>query len=130
MHRAADPAAVAPIFRSSNPPRWATRGWIGELMTLAIVCMLALGLGYLSAGAFAAAHTGPAYLDLGLLVVVLFVSVMIWRKLSARTRARSLDAGVVARAHVPASSPSGGVITATGPEAVSASELPSSHRAA
>ena len=34
-------AAVAPVFRSSNPPQWTTRGWIGEVVTLAIVCTLA-----------------------------------------------------------------------------------------
>jgi preprotein translocase SecF subunit len=85
-------AAVAPVFRSSNPPRWTTYGWVGELVTLAIVCTLALGLGYLGAGAIEAFQTGPNYLDLGLLAVVLFVSVVIWRRLSARVRPKAVEA--------------------------------------
>ncbi len=52
-------AAVAPAFRTANPPRWTTRGWTAELITLAIVCTLALGLGYLGAGALAAFQRGP-----------------------------------------------------------------------
>ena len=73
-------AAVAPVFRSSNPPRWATRGWIGELVTLVIVCSLAVGIGYLAAGAIEAFTAGIDYLDLGLLGVVLLVAVVIWRQ--------------------------------------------------
>jgi hypothetical protein len=69
-------AAVAPVFRSSNPPRWTTYDWVGELLTLAIVCTLALGLGYLGAGATEAFRTGPNYDDLGLLALVLFRSVV------------------------------------------------------
>ena len=84
-------AAVAPVFRSSNPPRWTTRGWIGELVTLAIVCTLAMGLGYLGAGAIAAVQTGVDYLDLGLLGVVLVAMVLAWRKLSARARATAVE---------------------------------------
>jgi hypothetical protein len=42
-----------------------------------IVCTLALGLGYLGAGAIEAFQTGPTHLDLRLLAVVLFVSVVI-----------------------------------------------------
>lgn len=93
-------AAVAPVFRSSNPPRWTTRGWIGELVTLAIVCTLALGLGYLGAGAIDAFQTGPDYVDLGLLVVVLVALVVVWRRLSARAGARAAetDSGVYVRA--------------------------------
>ena len=34
-------AVLAPVFRRENPPRWTTRGWIGEVVTLAIVCTLA-----------------------------------------------------------------------------------------
>jgi hypothetical protein len=70
-------AAVASVFRSSNPPRWTTYGWVGELVSLAIVSTLALGLGYLSAGAIEAFQTDPTHVDLRLLAVVLFVSVVI-----------------------------------------------------
>jgi hypothetical protein len=120
-------AGVAPVFRSSHPPRWATRGWIGEVVSLVIVCLLALGLGYLGAGAMGAAQTGVDYLDLGLFVVVVAGSVVIWRRLSA-SRPRAVESDVVARAHVPASGQSGGA--AAGPAAVSARELPSPHKAA
>ena len=80
-------AAVAPVFRRADPPRWTTRGWIGELVTLAIVCTLALGLGYLAAGALAAFQTGPDWSDLGLLAGVSLVAIVIWRWLKARARA-------------------------------------------
>ena len=60
------------------------RGWIGELVTLAIVCTLALGLGYLGAGAIAAFRTRPEYVDLGLLAGVVLVAIVIWRGLKAR----------------------------------------------
>ena len=121
--------AVGPIFRSSNPPRWATRGWIGELVTLAIVCMLALGLGYLGAGAIDTAQQGIDYIDLGLLAVVLFGSVVIWRRLRARVRPRAIEADAVARAHVPAS-PSSGVTVPTGAAAASAPAPGLPHKAA
>jgi hypothetical protein len=77
-------AAVAPIFRSSNPPRWTTRGLVGEMVTLAIVCPLALGLGYLGAGTIDAFQTGPDFLDLGLLAGAVLVTVVIWRWLKGR----------------------------------------------
>ena len=76
-------AALVPVFRSSDPPRWTTRGWIGELVTVSIVCTLALGLGCLGAGAIDAFQTGPDGLDLGLLAVVLIASIVIWRRLRA-----------------------------------------------
>jgi hypothetical protein len=94
-------AAVAPLFRSSNPPRWTTYGWVGELVTLAIVCTLALGLGYLGAGAIEAFQTGPDYLDLGLLAVVLFASIVIWRRLNARAQAKAVEADASLHAGVP-----------------------------
>ena len=77
-------AAVAPAFRTAKPPPWTTRGWIAELITLAIVCTLALGLGYLGAGALAAFQTKPEYVDLGLLAGVVLVAIVIWRGLKAR----------------------------------------------
>ena len=81
-------AAVAPVFRRANPPQWTTRGWTGEFITLAIVCTLALGLGYLGAGALAAFQMGPDYLDLGLLAGVALVTMVIWRRLKAPVVAR------------------------------------------
>ena len=96
-------AAVVPLFRSDNPPRWTTRGWVGELVTLAIVCMLAIGLGYLGAGAIEAFQTGADYLDFGLLAVVLFVAVVIGRRLKARARPKTVAADARVHAFAPGS---------------------------
>ena len=125
-------AAVAPVFRSSNPPQWTTRGWIGEVVTLAIVCTLAIGLGYLGAGVIGAAQTGPDYLDLGLLAVVLFVAGAIWRRLSARRRplAVKADATRYARASESRQADSGSLVTMAEPTPVTASAPPPPHRAA
>jgi hypothetical protein len=79
-------AAVAPVFRGNNPPRWTTRRWIGELVTLTIVCALAVGLTCLGAGAINAAQSGLDLLDLGLFAAVLLVTVVIFRSLKARAR--------------------------------------------
>ena len=92
-------AAIAPLFRSANPPRWTTRGWVGELVTLAIVCTLALGLGYLGAGALAAFQTGPDYVDLGLLAGEALLAIVVWRWLK---RAAPIVAPVPAAASEPA----------------------------
>ena len=107
-------AAVAPVFRSSNPPRWTTYGWVGELVTLAIVCTLALGLGYLGAGTIEAFQTGPDSIDLGLLAVVLFASIVIWRRLKARARPKAVEADARLHARVPGTGEarSGGVAAA------------------
>ena len=78
-------AAVAPVFRRSDPPRWTAFGGVGEAVALGIVCTLALGVGYLGAGAIAAFQTRPDYLDLGVLVGVVLVAFVIWRGLQART---------------------------------------------
>jgi hypothetical protein len=125
-------AAVAPLFRSSDPPRWTTRGWVGELVTLAIVCMLALGLGYLGAGVIRTAQTGPDYLDLGLLAGVLFVSLMIWRRLSTGARPRALEADAGVHAFPPGSGPahSDNPVATAEAAAVGAREPPPPHKAA
>ena len=91
-------AAAAPAFRSDNPPRWTTYGWVGEVVTLAIVCTLAVGIGYVGAGVIGALQTGLDYLDLALLAGVVLVAVVIWRQWKARVRAKSLEAE--ARLHV------------------------------
>jgi hypothetical protein len=106
-------AAVAPVFRRSNPPEWTTRRWIGELVTLAIVCTLALGLGYLGAGVIAALQTGPAYLELGLLAVVVLVSVVIWRGLQARALAKAVEAGASGHSRLAGSGQAHGAPVAT-----------------
>ena len=84
-------AVLVPVFRRSDPPRWTTRGWIGELVTVAIVSTLALGLVYFLAGVTGAFQTGPDYLDLGLLALVLLASIVIWRSLKAGARQRAIE---------------------------------------
>jgi hypothetical protein len=102
-------AAVAPLFRRADPPRWTTRGWIGELVTLAIVSTLAIGLGYLGAGVIGTVQAGPNYLDLVLLAVVLFVAGVIWHWLRARTRPRAVEADASGHLFAPASAARGPV---------------------
>jgi hypothetical protein len=123
-------AAVAPVFRSSNPPQWTTYRWVGEFVTLAIVCTLALGLGYLGAGATEAFQTGPGYLDLSLLAGVLVVSVVIWRRLKARARPKAVEADSGLHARVPGTGEarSDGLAAAAGPVPVTASEPPRPHK--
>jgi hypothetical protein len=123
-------AAVAPVFRSSNPPQWTTYRWVGELVTLAIVCALALGLACLGAGAIGAFQTGPGYLDLSLLAGVLVVSVVIWRRLKARAgpKAVEADAGLHARVPETGEARSDGLAAAAGPVPVTASEPPRPHK--
>jgi hypothetical protein len=124
-------AAVAPVFRRSNPPEWTTRRWIGELVTLAIVCTLALGLGYLGAGAIAALQTGPAYLDLGLLLVVVIVSLVLWRGLNARAPAKAVEGDASGYARVAGSGQAHGAPAVTAePLPVSASGPPRPPKAA
>jgi hypothetical protein len=125
-------AAVAPVFRSSNPPQWTTPGWVGEVITLAIVCTLALGLGYLGAGVIGAVQMGVDYLDLGVLAAVLVVSVVIWRRLRARTRPGAPEAAALARAQAPEPEQvhSEGLAARAEPAPLMASKPPPPHRAA
>lgn len=97
-------AALALIFRRPYPPRWTTYWWADELVAIAFVCALAMGIGYLCAGVIEAREQGPDLVDAGLLVLVLVVSFMLWRRLAFFARARMLDAETkaVARARLPA----------------------------
>jgi hypothetical protein len=119
-------AVLVPIFQRSDPPRWTTRAWIGELVTVSIVCGLALGLVYLGAGTIDAIQTSLSYLDLGLLAVVLVASIPIWRRLKARPKA--VEPAASADVHLSGSRParSGGTAKAT----PMASEPPPPHQAA
>jgi hypothetical protein len=125
-------AAVAPVFRRDNPPPWTTRGWIGELVTLAIVCTLAIGVGYIGAGTIETFQTGPDYLDLGVLGVVLLVAVVFGRRLSARARPKAVEADANRYARAPESGQvhSEGLVTRAERAPVIASKPPSPHRAA
>ena len=125
-------AVVAPVFRRANPPRWTTRGWTGELVTLTIVCTLAFGLGYLAAGAVAAFETEPDLMDLGLLAGVALVALVIWRKLSARVPPRGVetDARLAVSAAQPGQTQGSLPDEVSEPAPVSASESAPPHRAA
>jgi hypothetical protein len=125
-------AAVAPLFRRADPPRWTTRGWIGEVVTLAIVCTLALGLGYLGAGVATAYRAGPDWVDLGLLAGVALVAFLIARKLSARARPSGLEHPGRVPASVPESGQTQGSLRSgiSEPLPVSASESAPPPRAA
>jgi hypothetical protein len=61
-----------------------------------IICALALGAVHLGAGTIEAFRTGPDYLDLGLLAVVLLASILIWGGLNTRPRQKAVapDASV------------------------------------
>jgi hypothetical protein len=80
-------AAIAPVFRRSDPPPWTQRRWVGELVTLSIVCTLAIGLGYLGAGVIGTFQTGLHIADAGLVVVIAVAAVLIARWLKARAQA-------------------------------------------
>jgi hypothetical protein len=123
-------AAIAPVFRSSDPPRWATRGWVGEIFTLAIVCTLAIGVGYLGAGAIDTFQTGPDYLDLGLLASGVFLSVLIWRRLSAHPRAFASRPSLHTPNQVSGGARGGGPVATAEPVSVSAIQPPPRHKAA
>lgn len=120
-------ALLAPIFHSSDPPRWTTRGWIGEIVTVSIVCVLALGLVHLGAGAIDAFQSGPHYLDLGLLAVVLIASIIIWRQLKAKARHKAAEPA--ARLDVPVSGSAPGAGPVQSPP-VAANDPPPPHKAA
>jgi hypothetical protein len=85
-------AVIGPLFRSDAPPKWTTYGWVGEFVTLAIVCALALGVTALGAGAIAAYQTDLDYLDLGLLAGFALLAVAARRWWKARARPRALQA--------------------------------------
>jgi hypothetical protein len=96
--------ALALVFRRPNPPRWTMYSRADELVAIAIVCALAMGIDYLAAGVISAREEGPDPIDIGLLAAVLIVSFMLWRRLNFFARARALDAEAEAtgRARLPA----------------------------
>ena len=85
-------AALAIVFRSPNPPRWTTTSWAGELISVGLVSLFALGLAMFVAGAVDAYREGLRLIELGLLAVVLFGAFLIWRRLDVRARFRATAA--------------------------------------
>jgi hypothetical protein len=119
-------AAVARVFRSSNPLRWTTHNWVEEIFSLTFACALPFGLACLGAGLIGAVQTGPDYLDLGLLAIVLLVSIVIWLGLSGRIRPRAFDTDVSRYASVSEDgrAHSSGLATAANPVSMPPSEPP------
>jgi hypothetical protein len=102
-------AALAIVFRSPNPPRWTTSSLAGELISVGLVSLFALGLAMFVAGAVGAYQEGPQLVDLGLLAAVLLGALVIWRRLDLRARFRAIETapgGADARSAGPAATPS------------------------
>ena len=76
---------LAPLFRRPEPPRWTRYQLVGELITVGIVSLLALGIGYMGAGVVAAFGAGIDIVQLGLFAASLVAVVVVWRWLNART---------------------------------------------
>lgn len=76
---------LAPLFRRPEPPRWTTYQLVGELITVAIVSLLALGIGSIGAGLVEAFRDGADAVQLGLFAASLAAVVAVWRWLNART---------------------------------------------
>jgi hypothetical protein len=108
-------AALLPLFRAPNARPSLTVGWLGEVITIAIVCAFALGVGFLVTGTIHAYQEGPNYVDLGLVAGVLLGSLLIWRKLDVRKRLRAIEE--VARAADASVTPMVAVATSGAPSA-------------
>jgi hypothetical protein len=106
-------AALAVVFRSPNPPRWTASYWAGELISVGLVTLFALGLAMLVAGAVGAYREGLQLVELGLLAAVLLAALLIWRSLGLRARFRAVATerskpdGADARSAGPVATPSG-----------------------
>jgi cytochrome b561 len=83
-------AALALVFRNPNPPRWTTSSWAGELISVGLVSLFALGLAMFVAGAVGAYREGLQLIDLGLLAAVLLGALVIWRRLDLRAAFRAM----------------------------------------
>ena len=74
------------IFRRSDPPRWTTRGWVGEIVTIGLVSMLALGATCLIAGVIGMVRDGADLLQVALLALVVLLALVIGRKLRSNAQ--------------------------------------------
>lgn len=83
--------ALAVLFRRPNPPRWTTTSLGGELVSVGLVCLFALGLATFVAGAVDAYREGLQPIDLGLLAAVLLATFVIWQRLDLGARFRAME---------------------------------------
>lgn len=84
---------LIPLFRDPDGPSWTKRLLINELVTVALVATLALGLGYVGAGIITAVEQGLDLVDVGLLLAVAAGTVVLWPLLKVRARLRAIEAG-------------------------------------
>ena len=80
-------AALVPVFRAPQPPRWTRARWVGELVTLTIVGAFTFGLTGLCAGAYRAYQSGPTLLEVGVIALTLGLTVVLWRRPGRRRQA-------------------------------------------
>jgi len=80
-------AALVPVFRAPQPPRWTRSRWVGEAVTLTIVSAFTCGLAGLWAGAYRAYQSGPSLLEIGAIALTLGVAVALWRRSGRRRQA-------------------------------------------
>jgi hypothetical protein len=80
-------AALLPVFRAPRQAHWTRRKWVGEVITLAIVGGLTLGVAGFCAGAYRAYQSGLTLVDAGVVMLVVGLSVVLWRWLARRRQA-------------------------------------------
>jgi hypothetical protein len=73
---------ITPIFRRPDPPRWTRMALVGELITVAIVSAMTLGLGFLAIGIFHTLKGDEPLLDLVIFGALVVASVVFlrWRR--------------------------------------------------
>jgi hypothetical protein len=73
---------LTPAFRDPDGRRWINRPLVGELVTVVLVGVLTLGLGFIGAGIMSEYAHGLDPIDIGLLLAVAVGTVVLWRRLN------------------------------------------------
>ena len=94
-------ATVAVVGRGADAPRWTSAAWAGELISIGLVTLFAIGLANFVAGFASAYESGPRAIDLGLLALVLVGAVLIGRRLVTVARLRASSAAPSSRPAAP-----------------------------
>ncbi len=74
-------AAILPVYRRPAPPRWATMPLIAELMTVGILGVGVFGVAFLIEFAVTADLRGFSLVDGALILAVLAIAVVLWRRM-------------------------------------------------